>query len=399
MLPLAIERTEQGETTRVVFDAFGRRFILLVDESTFGESIPGIELIEARIEDAPGAWARLTIRNGVISGIIQDLGDTYLIEPRAMVADNLMVKNDHSVSASIIYRLADALVPNGLLSCGTLHDGARVNAKEAFAELTAELDSAAAENDAINRAMIGIVADSHLYERLGFDTQATVEQMFQTVAGIYSEQLDVQIDPASYFVSTESERDPVSAERDGSKLLEELGNWRRNSQSDIALTHLVTDRDLLNADGQSIAGISFLGTPGRSGVCDARTGASISEWIGSGLTALVIAHEIGHNFGAPHDGERSSPGESPNICASEPQDVYLMSPMLRGSRTNEFSQCSVEQIQKVISAATCLRPTVQLEASTDGANTGGGGAISWLCLVFLTGLGFSRRRNALRPHI
>lgn len=395
-IPNEIEYSEQGETTRIVFDAFGRRFVLLVTESTFGESLPGIELIEAQLEDAPGAWARLTIRNGMISGMIQDTGDAYLIEPRALVADNLMVTNDQGVSPSIIYRLADALVPDGLLSCGTLHegDGERVNGKDAFAALTAELDAAIEASDGIDRATIGIIADSHLYQRLDFDTQATVEQMFQTVAGIYSEQLSVEIDPLSYLVSTDPEQNPVSDERDGSKLLDELGNWRRINQTDMALTHLITDRDLLNDTGTSIAGISFLGQPGRSGVCDTRTGVAISEWIGSGMTALVIAHEIGHNFGAPHDGEISLPGESANACASEPQDTYLMSPTLRGSGTNEFSQCSVEQIRKVMSAANCLRPPSQLQATTDATASSGGGALNWICLAALVSMGFGRRRKS-----
>ena len=401
MVPLEIEYSDQGDTTRIVFDAFGRRFVLLTEKSTFGASIPGIELVEAQIEGAPGAWARLTIRNGVISGIIQGIGDTYLIEPRATAADNLMISNEQGISASIIYRLADTLVPHGLLSCGTLHDDDQVNAKDAFAELTAELDSAGEASDAINRASIGIVADSHLYERLDFDTQATVEQMLQTVAGIYSNQLDIEIEPVTYFVSATKEGDPLSDERIGAKLLDELGAWRVSNQSDLALTHLITDRDLRNDSGQSIAGISFLGTPGRSGVCDARTGASVSEWIGSGLTALVIAHEIGHNFGASHDGEPSPPGAPPNPCASEPQDVYLMSAMLSGSRNSEFSQCSVEEIRKVVAAANCLRPSSQLEASTNSlpADSGGGGALNWLCLLILAGLGFNRRRVALQQDI
>jgi hypothetical protein len=396
LMPLTIERSEKRETTRLVFDAFGRRFVLLVDESTLGASTPGIELIKARIENMPDAWARLTVRAGVISGIIQDTSDTYVIEPRAMVADSLLTTNDRSSSASIIYRLADVLVPHGLLSCGTIHSGERVNGKDAFAELTAELDSAVEKSDEIDRATIGIIADSHLYERLDFDTQAMVEQMFQTVAGIYSEQLGVEIAPLSYLVSTDREQDPVSEERDGSKLLDELGNWRRINQSDMALTHLVTNRDLLNDTGASIAGISFLGTPGRSGVCDARTGVSISEWIGSGMTALVIAHEIGHNFGAPHDGEPSLPGEPDNACASEPQDTYLMSPMLRGSRTNEFSQCSVEQIRKVMSAANCLRPPSQLQATVP--TSGGGGALNWICLAALVSMGFGGRRKSAPKH-
>jgi hypothetical protein len=59
---------------------------------------------------------------------------------------------------------------------------------------------------------------------------------------------------------------------------------------------------------------------------------------------LIAAHELGHNFNAPHDGE-------PGACVSTPQ-TFLMAPQINFS--NQFSQCSLQQIQARIKTAQCL---------------------------------------------
>jgi len=390
---LELAAADDGSTARIVFDAFGRRFVLLVDESVPGTSGPGIELIKARVADAPESWARLTLRGDIVSGLIDDPHDTYVIESRSTVVGTLIVSDHDADSPSIIYRLSDALVAPGLLSCDTHHEGEHVDGKTAFAGLAAELDASAslAATDGY-RATVGVVADSYFFARLGGDSQAMIDEMFLTVDGIYAEQVGIEIETASIFVSTTPAADPLSDQRDGSALLDELGQWRLQNQTHLAMTHLLTNRRLLNVNGNPIAGISFLGTPGRSGVCDARTGASISEWMGSGLTALIIAHEIGHNFGAPHDGELPEPGGTPNACANVLPDLYLMSPMLQGTRNNEFSQCSIEQINKVIAAATCLRPVAESQAIA-GVPNGGGSSLHWSAVLLLIGLAIACRRR------
>jgi len=133
-----------------------------------------------------------------------------------------------------------------------------------------------------------------------------------------------------------------------SALLDELANYRGATPSQDAqgLTHLFTGRDL---DGTT-SGIAYLGS-----VCaqrprfDTRSfGVGLSEGVrGATLDSLVAAHEIGHNFGAPHDGD---PNEA---CASTPT-IFLMAPSINGS--NQFSACSITQMQAEIAAASCLTP-------------------------------------------
>ena len=392
---VVIDRGDAGDISRLAFDAFGRRFVLPVGESRPGVTDPDVILIIASVEGSPGSWARLSLRSDTLTGLIHADDETWAVDARGTLEGELIVQyHDEATSPSIIYRLADTLVPTGLLACDTEHMTTHVDGKTAFASLTAELDTASPTADSGNdyRASVGVVADYSLFDRLGADAEATLEEMMLTVDGIYSAQVGIDIAMESITMSVEPADDPVSDTRVGSELLEQMAQWRMRNQTHSAITHLVTNRRLLNDQQNLIAGISYLGTPGRSGVCDARTGVSMSEWISRPMTALVIAHEIGHNFGAPHDGEVPELGETPNPCMDVEQDVYLMSPLIRSTSIDEFSQCSIEQMQRVIQAASCLGITAQSEALT-ADNLGGGGGTSGLMdsLVLLLLALFARR--------
>jgi hypothetical protein len=104
------------------------------------------------------------------------------------------------------------------------------------------------------------------------------------------------------------------------------------------LAHLVTSR---SRDG-GIAGIAYLGV-----LCSSFSGYGVDWDAGNETTnGLVFAHELGHNFDAPHDGQ--------NECADE-TFRGIMNPSINGSQ--EFSQCSLEQMQPAVAAASCLVTT------------------------------------------
>jgi hypothetical protein len=162
------------------------------------------------------------------------------------------------------------------------------------------------------------------------------------------------------------------------------------AQLDTGVTHLMTGRNL---DG-AIVGISYMGS-----VCDSQYADSLSEGAHSTLmSALIAAHELGHTFNAPHDGE-------PGACAATPQ-TFLMAPQVNFSE--QFSSCSLEQIDARIKTAQCLTPYPPAAATTpntgsatggDGsaAGSGGGGSLDLAMVAVLGGAaGFAGRRRLVR---
>jgi hypothetical protein len=139
--------------------------------------------------------------------------------------------------------------------------------------------------------------------------------------------------------------------------LTQLRSYRTShpAQKQTGVTHLMTGRDL---DGNTV-GISYMGS-----VCDSQYADSLSEGAHSTLmSALIAAHELGHNFNAPHDGEAGA-------CSTTPQ-TFLMAPKVNFS--DQFSSCSLEQINAWIKTAVCLTPyeapdvAVELPATSIGA--------------------------------
>jgi hypothetical protein len=228
---------------------------------------------------------------------------------------------------------------------------------------------------------IGAVADFEFYQSFGADSSAAILARANNLDGIFSGQLGIQISVAQIDVFSENS-DPFTS-TDPQTLLDEVAVYRGATAAQDAqgLTHLFTGRDL---DGTT-AGIAFLGV-----VCSTRSqfdtqgrsfGAGLSEGRrGAVVDSLIAAHEIGHNFGAPHDAESGS------TCESTPA-TFLMAPSI--SAFDQFSACSIEEMQPEIAAASCMtaiggsdlaltalvpNPTVQANTAYDYvfqvANTG-----------------------------
>jgi uncharacterized repeat protein (TIGR01451 family) len=229
--------------------------------------------------------------------------------------------------------------------------------------LVGELAQAAEATGLSGRLRVSVLADYEYFQVAGAAQSARnrIVEIFNNVDGIFSAQVGIQIELADGVTVFQDPADPFSSSV-GRDLLNELSAYRDSQPTlrSTGLTHLVTGRDL---DGSTV-GIAFIGS-----LCLTRFGASISQGV-STLTSLVTAHEIGHNFGAPHDGETEDPGEPVNPCASTPR-TFLMAPQLNGS--DQFSQCSLAQIEPQVRAASCILPVV---TTADVALTAGGGAIS-----------------------
>ena len=153
---------------------------------------------------------------------------------------------------------------------------------------------------------------------------------------IYSEQIGVQI---SLVEIVELTNNGTLTSTNPGTLLNQFSNFSASGGFvHPGIGHLFTGRNL---DG-NVVGIAYLRT-----LCSVRRGVGVDEIRGGGTSgSLLIAHELGHNFGAPHDGQGGSP------CVDTPAGTFIMGPSL--STATQFSQCSIDQMQPVINNASCL---------------------------------------------
>jgi hypothetical protein len=323
-----------GAMPEISFNAFGRDFALRLEPNARLAALeagldlpPGVRAYRGELAGRPGSWARIVLTPDGPIGIVYD-GDTfYGLETGSDTAT--------SSSAPTIFRLADVYVAPGALSCGAAApaDGAR-----ALAMLVEELTPLAAVGATLNLD-IGAVADFEFAQNFGASAETALLTRVNNVDGIFSQQVGVQITVSELAVFTASD-DPFDA-TGADALLTDLADYRFATPAQRAqgLTHLFTGRDL---DG-STAGIAYVGA-----LCSARFGSGLSEARrGATIDSLIAAHEIGHNFGAPHDAESGS------ACQSTPA-TFLMAPAI--NQSNQFSACSIAQMQAEIASASCVTP-------------------------------------------
>jgi hypothetical protein len=354
--------TEVGATEHVAFDAYGRRFDLSVKPNerirrAMNTSVTTTMPLEGTVDGATASWVRITRSPSGWRGIIYDGTDLYAVEPASDVSGVTVEPLSVSGSAPVVYRLSDALLPVEQMSCEIVQPdmspvpgGAPTTAADAFTQLSSELhiQAAASELAAMKQVRVGVIGDFEfvsLFTNSATKVEDAIISRMNIVDGIFSSQIGVKISLAPSKLFTTS-NDPFTKTK-ASDLLTELRTYRGGSASQLALglSHLMTGRDL---DGDTV-GIAYIGS-----VCDGSNASSLSE--GRRTTtqsALIAAHEIGHNFGAPHDGESGA-------CASTPQ-TFLMAPRLNGS--DQFSACSISQIQPIVNTARCLTAYVPPDAS------------------------------------
>ncbi len=343
----------QAPAVTARFSAFGRAFELALEPNrrveTMFDEVPDARAWRGELTEVPGSWVRLVRSTGGLSGLIWDGTTLYGIEP----VDDV---------STAIFRADDVIVPAGSMSCG-MHTRPE-SAAAMFAELTLQTPEIGYAAGATLNLNLGVVNDPE-FAALYADPEAEMLTRINNVDGIYSEQLGVQLTVARVDVFNDSATDPFSDTTVSEDLLEELSIFRGDTPQQDAqgLTHLFTGRDL---DGSTV-GVAYIGA-----VCAQRSPFNPSgQSFGVGLTqanfgpaaalleSLIAAHEIGHNFGAPHDGEAGG------ACETAPSTGFIMATTLDPTG-DEFSQCSIDVITAALPSADCLTPIANVDVSLSG---------------------------------
>lgn len=326
-----------GPEATMRFQAMGREFDFRLQPNrallaAVGQRIDtrDIAVYRGRIAGVAGSWARFVVTDGAPRGMFFDGTTVYAVEAGVDAAGQRQ---------PTIFRLEDLAIEPGALACD--HVAHAKDADQLLAAVKGETGpTIASAPGATSNMDVGLVADFEFTNSMGSATDAELLARMNVVDGIFSSQLGVQL-TVTHIDSFASASDPFSDSSDSNVLLDELDDFRFQSleQRSTGLTHMFTGRDL---DGSNV-GIAYSGS-----LCSSRFGAGLTQGThGSTIDALIAAHEIGHNFGAPHDSTSGSP------CESEPA-IYLMAPSVNGS--DQFSSCSITEMQDDIAAASCIGP-------------------------------------------
>ena len=316
----------------LAFEAFGQRFDLDLEPNrsviNAAVALPRrdeVSILRGRIRGNDRSWVRLVIDRGEPTGLISDGDEIYAVDSTTVEAEGPQ-----------IYRLSDLLLEPGTVSCAA--PGGAVSAAELVTALESEaqpvIEYAAGASVQID---VSILADAAFSADHGSGSEAALIARMNNVDGIFSSQLGVQLSVG--LVEAFTSNDPFSGTTDAETLLDEIVDYRlaTPAQQAYGLTHLFTGNNL---DGTTV-GVAY-----SEAICSTGFAAGLTQGThGTTVDSLIAAHEIGHNFGAPHDGTAGS------ACEAEPQ-TFLMAPSINGS--DEFSACSLTQMQAIVASASCV---------------------------------------------
>jgi hypothetical protein len=382
-----LKRASMTGAATLEFSAFGRGFRLqLSSNQRLARLAAGssVQLYKGTIEGVPGSWARISINEGLPRGMIWDGRELFIVDAAAEAVN-------YGAAGTVMFKLSDSVLERGVSFTGDAVEKPR-DAAEAYGAMVGELraKAQALQNGVATEGVdISILGDAAYLARYSSETQArdAILTRINNVDGIFSSQVGVELQVVSVEIAGALTAG-LTATTDSSALLEELGQLRRQTPalSATGLTHLFTGRTL---DGDT-AGVAYT-----DALCSQRFSASLTMAHNSAaLDALITAHEIGHVFGAPHDGAEQ--------CASTPQNQYIMTPTLTTAVTS-FSQCSLDEINAVLDSYACVvalpppapaPPAPPAPPATPPADEGGGGgALDPSMLLFLLAL------RAMRPRL
>jgi len=375
-------------TVQVEFEADGRVHVLALRPNAalgrIAERLSGqAQAFEGDVGGYIGSWAAVTRIGNRWSGIWYDGGEYFGIDTAGALAAASPDAAARPAGDLMVYRLRDALWEEMSL------DGDTRPVPVTGAQLAKGLAPMAATFpvEPLRRLEIGVVADALLAGQDGTDVEANLLARLNIIDGLFASQLGVRISAGSISIYTRYEDEPFGRTTNPEHLLDELSAWRNNDagQRESGLTHLFTGRNL---NGRTV-GMAFT-----DALCHRRYSTSLSQATASvNFSALIAAHEMAHVFGAPHDGDDAG------ACATTPTD-YLMGPRINGSQ--QFSQCSLEQMAPQVQVASCLAPipTGWPAEIPEPSTQGGGGALPpWLpALLGLLAVARLRRRIQIRAN-
>ncbi len=291
--------------------------------------------LSGQITGRDDSWVRLNWVDGHWNGGIYDGIELYLIDHAGQSAA-LLAEAPVDPAATIVYRYSDLVLP-GLTGHDPILPGTTQTLPAGdYAGFVAHLREVALLGEALFLMPVTIVSDTQFTATHAANTAAVVAGRMNFVDGIFGPQLGTGIALWHHEVLTDN--GPLTS-TDPSTLLTQFRQFMSNGAGSSipfgGLAHLFTGRSF----GSSVAGIAYLGV-----LCNTGFGYGVDRNLANNTTSsLVVAHELGHNFNAPHDGQ--------GACSDETFQG-IMNPVINGSQ--QFSDCSLNLMGQAVANAACL---------------------------------------------
>ncbi|CBY34574.1 unnamed protein product [Oikopleura dioica] len=373
------------------FTAKGYHFSLLLhsDSSVFAEGYEVEDnkghsllhkidhLVSGKLADQPGSHAEGQLRKGVFSGtIFSPLWGTFYVERRG----------EAGATHSVIYHENVIELPENFGSCKEMkHTPADFSAAmEAYhynePERVRRESDEVHEEDQRNTCIMRIQVDhmfSSEYRRCP-EILAFISSHLKALNKIYIKHQfiveggkgkKVYLRPRFQVKrikidDTTGPEDRFRSRNIGVEKFLELASL--DDYDDYCLSYVFTKRDF----NSGVLGLAWVAQPEGSsgGICEKNkryndgktkslnTGIITIENYGSivptKVSHITFAHEIGHNFGSPHDGGiLCTPGDSSDQSVKRDGNYIMFSRATSGDKENndKFSECSVRNITRVLS--------------------------------------------------
>jgi len=265
------------------------RVRLQIEDGSLVDVEPGdLRTMRGSIVELPGSRvAASLLDDGLHAAIVMPDHSIHWVQPIASLVPGAAF-DEH-----IVYAGADSLCEG---VCGV--DGAMLrNQVQMHVDQMGLVDQGPQPIGTVCKvAEIAIDADVQYFNIYGSNTENRINQIIDTVNALYESSVGIRHEITEIIIRTSSASNPYTT-NNASTLLGQFRNvWRTQPELSIPrdVAHLFTGRNL-----GSTLGIAWLGV-----ICDSPqfgNGYGLSSNIGNfGCATDLTAHELGHNWNAPH---------------------------------------------------------------------------------------------------
>lgn len=286
---LALEATGTAAVHLVPNNGFLGRIVwtAITDTGRVALPAPDVAVYKGFVEGDATSRVAVTVDKSGFMGAVWLHGHSYTIQP--------VDASSHAGQYCLVY--ADAKRPDGMgeISCATRDDHPVWPAMTAAAPAGEQGASTAASQYLVRLAF---QTDYEMLSAMGSESaiQSYITELLAQVTMVYEAEIATQIDTANVFIQVSPSQPYMSVDLNGA--LNEFTDYWNNNMTDVQRGAAA----LLSKKGCGASGLGGCGLAALDALCIPSRAYSANQICGNVMVIdrYIVAHEIGHNFGARH---------------------------------------------------------------------------------------------------